>query len=40
LHNRILDGSAKVPAAPVPSSGNGSAPVLEPASIEVSTKLS
>ena len=40
LHNRILDGSAKVPAAPVPSSGNGSAPELEPATVEVSTKLS
>ena len=25
LHNRVLDGSVKVPAAPVPSSGNGSA---------------
>ena len=30
LHNRVLDGSVKVPAAPVPSSGNGSAPGLGP----------
>ncbi len=26
LHNRVLDSNLKAPAAPVPSSGNGSAP--------------
>lgn len=26
LHNRVLDGTVKIPAAPQPSSGNGSAP--------------
>jgi len=30
LHNRVLDGGVKVPAAPVPSSGNGSAQELAP----------
>src|ERR1700730_13220001 len=40
LHNRVLDGT-KAPAAPsVPSSGNGSAPELSPATVEASTKLS
>ena len=40
LHNRVLDGSVKVPAAPVPSSGNGSAQELVPASTETVTKPS
>src|SRR6266852_3180473 len=40
LHNRVLDSSAKVPAAHEPSSGNGSAPELSPAGVEASTKLS
>lgn len=40
LHNRVLDGSAKVPAAPAASSGNGSAPELASASTEPVTKPS
>jgi DNA-binding NarL/FixJ family response regulator len=40
LHNRVLDSSAKAPAASAPSSGNGSAPALSPASVESVTKLS
>jgi len=40
LHNRVLDGGVKVPAAPVPSSGNGSAQELAPASTETVTKPS
>src|ERR1700719_718378 len=40
LHNRVLDGNAKVPSSPVPSSGNGSAPELLPATTETSTKPS
>src|SRR6202047_277589 len=39
LHNRVLDGGVKVPAAPVPSSGNG-AQELAPASTESVTKPS
>jgi DNA-binding NarL/FixJ family response regulator len=40
LHNRVLDGSAKVPATSTPSSGNGSALEPSPANVEASTKLS
>jgi hypothetical protein len=40
LHNRVLDSSAKVPAAPLASSGNGTAPELAPESVEATTKLS
>src|SRR5882724_1947664 len=40
LHNRVLDSGVKVPAAPVPSSGNGSAQELAPASTETVTKPS
>src|SRR6266404_2065821 len=38
LNHRVLDGGVKVPAAPVPSSGNGSAQELAPASTETVTK--
>jgi len=40
LHNRVLDGSVKAPAAPAPSSGNGSAPSIPSTSTEVSPKVS
>jgi DNA-binding NarL/FixJ family response regulator len=40
LHNRVLDGTVKVPAAPQPSPGNGSAPAASPASTQVPEKLS
>ena len=40
LHNRVLDGSPKAPAAPVPSPGNGSAPDALPATTETVTKPS
>src|SRR6202158_716917 len=40
LSHRVLDGNAKVPSAPVASSGNGSAPELAPASTESVTKPS
>ncbi len=40
LHNRVLDGAAKVPAESAPSSGNGSAPELSRAALETSTKPS
>jgi len=38
LHNRVLDGAAKVPAEPVPASGNGNAPELSQAVVEAVTK--
>src|ERR1700724_575620 len=38
LHNRVLDGSVKVPAAPVPSSGNGSALEIASGTTETVTK--
>jgi DNA-binding NarL/FixJ family response regulator len=40
LHNRVLDTSAKAPAAPAPSSGNGSTPELSLASADASVKPS
>jgi DNA-binding NarL/FixJ family response regulator len=40
LHNRVLDTSAKAPAAPAPSSGNGSTPELALASADASVKPS
>ena len=40
LHNRVLDGSVKVPAAPVPSSGNGSALEIASGTTETVTKPS
>src|ERR1700724_4504415 len=38
LNNRVLDGSVKVPAAPVPSSGNGSALEIASGTTETVTK--
>jgi len=38
LHNRVLDGAAKVPAEPLPASGNGNAPELSQAVVEAATK--
>jgi DNA-binding NarL/FixJ family response regulator len=40
LHNRVLDGSVKVPAAPATSSGNGAAAEAPPATAETVTKPS
>ncbi len=40
LHNRVLDSGVKVPAAPLQSSGNGSAKELAPESTETVTKPS
>jgi len=40
LHNRVLDGNAKAPAATVPQSGNGSAPDVSPGTAETLTKPS
>jgi DNA-binding CsgD family transcriptional regulator len=40
LHNRVLDSNPKAAAAPAPSSGNGSAPDLAPATTETVTKPS
>jgi hypothetical protein len=40
LHNRVLDGAIKVPAAPQPSPGNGSVPAVLPANTESPEKLS
>ena len=40
LHNRVLEGNAKAPSAPPPSSGNGSAPDALPPITETVTKPS
>lgn len=40
LHNRVLDGSVKTPAAPPSTSGNGSATTVLPATTEPLTKPS